>query len=84
MYHKVLQKLYKELMLLGLISFGLFIAQTSIHGIDARLTHSFEYAHFVMLFVGVLQCLQTTWACYCNREIKKQVTLILFISLDAC
>eukprot|EP00613_Pedinella_sp_CCMP2098_P052925 CAMPEP_0171886214 /NCGR_PEP_ID=MMETSP0992-20121227/41767_1 /TAXON_ID=483369 /ORGANISM="non described non described, Strain CCMP2098" /LENGTH=176 /DNA_ID=CAMNT_0012512829 /DNA_START=162 /DNA_END=688 /DNA_ORIENTATION=- len=72
-YHKVLQKLYKELMLLGLISFGLFIARISINDLDADHTHSFEYAHFVMLFVGVLQCVQTTWACYCNREIKKQV-----------
>eukprot|EP00613_Pedinella_sp_CCMP2098_P057272 CAMPEP_0171869632 /NCGR_PEP_ID=MMETSP0992-20121227/32130_1 /TAXON_ID=483369 /ORGANISM="non described non described, Strain CCMP2098" /LENGTH=1090 /DNA_ID=CAMNT_0012493555 /DNA_START=102 /DNA_END=3375 /DNA_ORIENTATION=- len=44
-----------------------------INDLDADHTHSFEYAHFVMLFVGVLQCVQTTWACYCNREIKKQV-----------
>jgi len=47
----------------------------SINDLDADHTHSFEYAHFVMLFVGVLQCVQTTWACYCNSEIKKQVTI---------
>ena len=72
-YAKVLQKLYKELMLLGLISFALFIIQFSFADLDIELIHSFEFAHFVMFFVGCFLILQTTWSCVCNHEIKKRV-----------
>ena len=72
-YIHVLQKLYKELMLLGLISFGLFIIQFSFEDLDIDVLHSFEFAHFVMFFVGVLLILQTSWSCFCNHQIKKRV-----------
>ena len=72
-YHKVLQKMYKELMLLGLISFGLFIASSSLKELDEYLLHSFEFAHLVLFFVGCLLVAQTVWTVFCNREIKKRV-----------
>jgi hypothetical protein len=71
-YHKVLQRLYKELMLLGIISFSLFLIQSSPQKLDKTKAYSFEYAHLVMLFVGVLMVTTSTWTCLCNQQIKKR------------
>ncbi len=47
---KVTQKLFKELMLLGVISFGIFIIQASMPGLAPEMIHSFEFAHTVFFF----------------------------------
>ena len=60
-------------MLLGLVSFGLFIVRFSVADLDPTLEHSFEFAHLVMFFVGVLLVAQTAWTCFTNGFSKKQV-----------
>lgn len=70
---EVLAKLYKELMLLGFISFGIFISLGSIKEVDKATLASFEYAHFVMFFLGGGIVAQTLWSIACNSRLQRDI-----------
>jgi hypothetical protein len=59
-YKELLEKVYRELTLLGLLSFGLFIkTDTSAAHMDPRLLHAFEFAHYLIFFMAMIFVLFT-------------------------
>ncbi|KAJ1416364.1 hypothetical protein B484DRAFT_434534, partial [Ochromonadaceae sp. CCMP2298] len=50
--HGLIKKLYREFMIMGFISFGIFLL-TEIVVLDGEWFLSFEFAHIVLLFVGL-------------------------------
>jgi uncharacterized membrane protein len=66
-YMQMLQKLYKELMILGFISFVLTMLLQTDSITDAGQIISFEYAHFVVFFMAlslILQAVAITASAY--------------------
>ena len=51
-YKELLEKVYRELTLLGLISFGLFIKKDTTH-MSPHLLHAFEFAHYLIFFMAM-------------------------------
>ena len=59
-YQELLEKVYKELTSLGLLSFALFIVQdTQAVHIDHDMLVSFEFAHYLIFFMALIFVLNT-------------------------
>ena len=52
-YQNLLEKVYKELTSLGLISFALFIIQDRASP-DPALVHAFEFAHYLIFAMAMI------------------------------
>jgi hypothetical protein len=65
----VLHRTYREIMLLGFISFIIFFIQTG-PGITSTFVQSFNFADFVMFGVGMAFISQSVWACLANFVVK--------------
>jgi Ca2+-binding EF-hand superfamily protein len=68
-YAAVLHKTYRELMLLGFVAFIIFFIVT-MDSITDSFIASFEYADFVMFFVGMSFISQSVWSCVANYSVK--------------
>ena len=54
-YKELLEKVYKELTMLGLLSFALFIQQdTSAVQTNLSMLHAFEFAHYLIFFMAMI------------------------------
>jgi hypothetical protein len=68
-YASVLHKTYKELMILGFLTFVIFFI-TSDDSITGTCVASFKYANFCLFFVGMAFIAQSFWSCLANYVIK--------------
>ena len=68
-YASVLHRTYRELMLLGFVAFIIFFIVTD-PSITDNFVASFEYADFVMFFVGMSFICQSVWTCIANYAVK--------------
>ena len=53
-YQELLEKVYKELTALGLLSFALFIIQDTTPGISDDMLVAFEFAHYLIFFMALI------------------------------
>ena len=58
-YQELLEKVYKELTALGLLSFALFIIQDTTPGISDDMLVAFEFAHYLIFFMAIIFVLFT-------------------------
>jgi hypothetical protein len=78
-------QVYKELMIMGLLSFGIFLALNTIpkEKIDNAWLLSFEFAHVVIFFIAILIVLQAAAMVYfavCQKQFYDQVNATATLS----
>jgi hypothetical protein len=72
-YAELLERVFKELTLLGLLSFGLFIIQDSFSvQISHDLLVSFEFAHYLIFFMAIIFVLKATISMRGSLATKKE------------
>ncbi|GMH78978.1 hypothetical protein TL16_g07995 [Triparma laevis f. inornata] len=72
-YLEMMQKVYKELTILGFISFGVFMAiNTNSVGHGAALV-AFEFAHIVVFFSAMFFILQSIMMMFLSKRLKMKI-----------
>ncbi|CAM9610424.1 unnamed protein product [Heterosigma akashiwo] len=79
----IVNKVYKEVMILGLISFLLFCSEQGplLDDLDHSWIISFEFAHILLFFIGISFCLLSVggWVVQEATKINRQCLLCSFV-----
>lgn len=69
----MVEKIYRELTVLGLISFGTFLLLQSKLEIDQEILIAFEFSHIVIFFAAINFVLSAVGMMYLNAKIKREI-----------
>ncbi|GMH74551.1 hypothetical protein TrRE_jg13455 [Triparma retinervis] len=72
-YLEMMQKVYKELTILGFISFGVFMAINTNAVAHGKALLAFEFAHIVVFFSAMFFILQSILMMLLSKSIKKRI-----------
>ena len=75
-YFEMMQKIYKELTILGFISFGVFMAINTNSVEHGKALLAFEFAHIVIFFSAMFFILQSIAMMFLSKSLKKRTDTI--------
>jgi len=75
-YLAMLQKIYKELTILGFISFGVFMTINTADNLHVPTLLAFEFAHIVIFFSAMFFIFQSIMMMLLSRAMKQRIDFI--------
>ncbi|GMH69912.1 hypothetical protein TrST_g14124 [Triparma strigata] len=81
-YKEMVDKIYRELTILGLISFGTFLFLQSKTAVDHDILIAFEFSHIVIFFAALNFVLSAVGMMYLNSRIKREIDVASMLDTD--
>ena len=81
-YKEMVDKIYKELTILGFISFGVFMFIQSEAEVDQDIFLAFEFSHIVIFFAALFFIIEAFFLMALNQKLKTNIDMAVALSSE--